>query len=121
MKPEIAKLWVEALRSGKYKQTKNKLATSEGFCCLGVLCDVAVKNGLSMEVEESGIIAGRRCTIYAGSGTYLPSVVREWSGIKSSAGEYGPGYESRCLSDDNDRGDTFEMIASTIEARVEQL
>lgn len=37
--------WIEALRSGKYKQGKHALrrvyAGSDEFCCLGVLCDVA--------------------------------------------------------------------------------
>lgn len=45
MKPteaEIALLtkWVEALESGKYKQGRGQLNASEGFCCVGVLCDV---------------------------------------------------------------------------------
>lgn len=32
--------WLEALRSGKYKQAKNTLKSADGgFCCLGVLCD----------------------------------------------------------------------------------
>lgn len=34
------KKWIEALRSGKYKQDKYQLQTSKGFCCLGVACDL---------------------------------------------------------------------------------
>lgn len=30
----------EALESGKYKQATGGLRTSEGFCCLGVACEV---------------------------------------------------------------------------------
>jgi hypothetical protein len=39
----LAKKWVEALRSGKYEQGKNKLRSNDGkqFCCLGVLCQLA--------------------------------------------------------------------------------
>jgi hypothetical protein len=34
--------WIEALRSGKYKQAKGKLRARNGaMCCLGVLCEVA--------------------------------------------------------------------------------
>lgn len=33
--------WVEALRSGKYKQAQNRLRTADGFCCLGVLCEIS--------------------------------------------------------------------------------
>ena len=46
MDPTIKKKWVEALRSGEYKQGKGRLVTykkSEGdfqFCCLGVLQNI---------------------------------------------------------------------------------
>lgn len=32
--------WIEALRSGKYKQSKKALRNDDGFCCLGVACDL---------------------------------------------------------------------------------
>jgi hypothetical protein len=34
------KEWVKALRSGEYKQTKHRLRDKEGYCCLGVACEV---------------------------------------------------------------------------------
>jgi hypothetical protein len=38
----LKKKWVEALRSGKYKQGQQRLRTTDDcYCCLGVLCDVA--------------------------------------------------------------------------------
>lgn len=37
---ELRDRWVRALRSGDYKQTKGRLRTESGFCCLGVLCDL---------------------------------------------------------------------------------
>lgn len=40
MKTELKKKWVEKLRSGEYKQTTQFLKTSNGYCCLGVLCDI---------------------------------------------------------------------------------
>lgn len=34
--------WIEALRSGKYKQGRGVLRSSDDrFCCLGVLCDIS--------------------------------------------------------------------------------
>lgn len=36
----IKKEWIEALRSGKYPQAQDRLRSSQGFCCLGVLEDV---------------------------------------------------------------------------------
>lgn len=47
---ELHKKWVEALRSGEYKQTQSKLHNEEGFCCIGVLCEV--KGMESMEKDD---------------------------------------------------------------------
>lgn len=41
MNPEWKKKWVEALRSGKYKQGKEALCFGDKYCCLGVLCEIA--------------------------------------------------------------------------------
>ncbi len=35
--------WRNALRSGKYKQTKHKLRNKWGYCCLGVFCEAVAK------------------------------------------------------------------------------
>ena len=40
MKTKWRKLWIKALLSGEYDQTFGSLHTKEGYCCLGVLCDV---------------------------------------------------------------------------------
>ena len=41
MKENIKQEWLTALRSGKYSQAKRSLKTKDGYCCLGVLCDIA--------------------------------------------------------------------------------
>lgn len=50
MKVEIAERLVEALRSGEYVQGRNKLTGYDRgikkFCCLGVLCDLAVNDNV---------------------------------------------------------------------------
>ena len=39
MDPEQRRVWVEALRSGKYEQTGGQLFNGENaYCCLGVKC-----------------------------------------------------------------------------------
>jgi len=43
MNPELKKKWVDALRSGEYKQGKSYLRSSDSYCCLGVLADVIIK------------------------------------------------------------------------------
>ena len=35
------KQWIEALKSGKYKQTTQVLGNTVGHCCLGVACEIA--------------------------------------------------------------------------------
>jgi len=51
--PENIQKWVDALRSGHYKQVKDTLKGkmedgTVGFCCLGVYCDI---NGREVKTE----------------------------------------------------------------------
>jgi hypothetical protein len=34
--------WLAALRSGKYKQAKGTLQNENGYCCLGVACEILI-------------------------------------------------------------------------------
>lgn len=43
---------VAELRTGDHRQARKFLATEEGFCCLGVACEVAMAGGLDMVKEE---------------------------------------------------------------------
>jgi hypothetical protein len=38
--------WLAALRSGEYQQGKGQLNCDNTYCCLGVACDIAVKEGM---------------------------------------------------------------------------
>jgi hypothetical protein len=63
MNERIKKLWVEVLRSGKYPQGRGKLVRvmggePVGFCCLGVLCELAVGEGVAEWQKWAGIEAG---------------------------------------------------------------
>lgn len=42
-KKDIQK-WIDTLRSGKYSQAKYTLQTRTGYCCLGVACDIFIKD-----------------------------------------------------------------------------
>lgn len=74
------KLWIEALRSGKYKQIRHRLATSEGYCCLGVACFTAKQNGVGIDVSTDGL--GR--LKFDGERLTLPESVKKWLGITRS-------------------------------------
>lgn len=45
MDEAVKSKWLEALRSGQYRQGRGALRDNQdGFCCLGVLCDIIDKD-----------------------------------------------------------------------------
>jgi hypothetical protein len=76
MNERIKKLWVEALRSGKYKQGRGKLRNeSNEFCCLGVLCNLHAQ-------EHPDIAAAQTSqTEYMGSSAMPSDAVCDWAGL----------------------------------------
>lgn len=106
MNPEIKQQWVAALRSGEYKQGDAYLRQGDSFCCLGVLCDVAVKAGLNVHVKSSAV-----STLYDGHSAFLPDSVQDWAGLASCDPRAG----NMELSTRNDTGSTFEEIADLID------
>lgn len=110
MNQEVKALWLEALRSGDYRRAEGKLhrtANGEEYCCLGVLCDLAVKAGLPVEVEP----ALRAYMRYDGFPDTLPESVMEWAGLMDSSPDTPHG-ELVALNDD---GMSFDDIANVIE------
>lgn len=56
MNPKVGLMWAEALESGEYEQGRGLLTERlpdgvERDCCLGVLCKLAIKAGVKVEVE----------------------------------------------------------------------
>ena len=93
MDQKLKQDWVEALRSGKYKQGRLALykPCSEAYCCLGVLCKVAGKECYPKDDRGSG---------YNWIHTVLPGAIPR-------------------LADMNDReGKTFNEIADYIETNL---
>jgi len=116
MKKSIAKKWVKALRSGAYQQGTSQLVDeNDNFCCLGVLCNLAVDEGIGEWVRGSG------GWVFKTEGDVddqvLPLEVRLWAGMSSTAGEI----KDDCLTELNDTGKSFKEIASIIEKNVEKL
>jgi hypothetical protein len=79
---------VSALKSGKWVQTCGALrrggehGPGGGFCCLGVACEMAIKDGLGLPVVPS--ISGRYTygTTADSSQVKLPEVARQWYGFR---------------------------------------
>jgi hypothetical protein len=127
VKLDIAKQWTEALRSGKYRQTLNMLkntfdepsedGTKVGYCCLGVLCELAADAGILNRAENDGY------TYEDAEGTYytaLPPVVLEWAGIHFANG-WRSVDEPSLVGLNDEWGFSFEQIAEVIEKDAEKL
>jgi len=104
------KKWLEALESGEYVQTTGALCDGNGFCCLGVACDVL---GLEAEKQPSGM------WLYDGhTGCAPQSVVKNLNLIDDQGQTRDPG---KTLVDMNDGGQSFAEIAAFIRANPEKV
>jgi len=133
MKETIAKKWVKALRSGKYKQGKDLLKKitkkQEQHCCLGVLCDLynkeqKLKNKPPIKQKIERDISNRYDLVRFGTtAELLPTTVRRWAGVKTSDGMilFKDYIHRDSLSSLNDRGVTFKKIANLIEKHFKYL
>lgn len=133
---DVKELWLNALRSGKYEQGTMKLAQelydgTREYCCLGVLCDLAVKNGVCNVKWVHG-------TAYYGteeefanekaSENTLPKSVQEWIGVNSdnirvskkiNSFDDEDEFEDVMVSELNDEyGYSFDRIARLIKEQL---
>lgn len=127
MKPEIKKLWVEALRSGKYKQGRGYLHTNYGddhaYCCLGVLAEIAITNGVSVSVDSRSLDGRESCWEYGDCVEFLPETIAEWANLTTTGeytyvideGDHAGAVVSTTLADENDQGASFDELADEIE------
>ena len=98
---EVYRLWIDALRSGKYPQTIYQLKRDGKFCGLGVVCDLARKDG-GPEWDDG---------LYRDSDYQLPYQMSRFMGLTQ-------GDQNR-LADLNDKSHaTFAQIADYIEQRI---
>ena len=111
---------VKALRSGRYRQARLALHYEDGFCCLGVACDIS---GLGewragFPSRDQAYVVDER----GSSETRLPEAVMRYYGFSGPEGgrftEYSGGHRVT-LSGLNDAGASFDKIADVIEAEPE--
>ena len=76
MNKDIKKKWVDALRSGEYTQGRDALKNGDGqYCCLGVLCDLAAREGVVKETAKYGEF------YYDGASSLPPVSVMSWASL----------------------------------------
>lgn len=135
MNPEVKALWIEALRSDRFRQGGTYLCRIDDngvkrHCVLGVLTQLAVEHGICPRERARHI--GASCFLFNGSATYLPPEVRLWAGLdtdspripaKAVPAEYrhDDGDDSArtiSLVNLNDRGMTFDKLAEVIKLHL---
>lgn len=107
------KLWINALRSGNYKQGKYRLRSVDNkYCCLGVACEVAFQNGVQLQIRHHFHLY-----FYDENDGYPPMIVRDFFGLITEAGDYVQDNNLSSLSTDNDTLNyNFDEIANIIES-----
>jgi len=116
MNPEIRARWTAALRSGTYKQGEGYLRINDGYCCFGVLCELAVKARIiHLRQNDNGIWQ------YDGRADYLPEAVLDWAGLRISNPEVSTPsgmFPLAILNDGDDETEgqwSFAQIADAID------
>lgn len=121
MNEQIKTRWVEALRSKKYKQgtgyLHNRSNEQDYYCCLGVLCELAVADGVIVrkKVAFNDGYGPKGGSWQAFDRQVLPPAVMEWAELDDSCGTL-PNCDS--LTELNDEGRDFEQIADLIEEQL---
>jgi len=125
---EFKAKWLEALRSGEFKQTTGTLRAGDSYCCLGVACEVARREGLVKAEWVKGTPVNpyiNQDTFYfdEASGALPPSVSGYLTNeddpvTKVTASDDDCEYSGRTLSALNDSGMTFLEIADIIEKDI---
>ncbi len=123
MNSQIKQQWIRALKSSHYQQTTKYLRTEQGFCCLGVLCDLYAKEHDDVDWDVSNV--DDVDYEFLNAAQVLPEKVMKWAGL--SIDQKDPYYvvadeETRerhiYLSTVNDNGSTFKEIAQLIEEHL---
>lgn len=117
MDKDLKQKWLEALRSGKYKQGTGFLRRGQGgsdkFCCLGVLCDIVRPEDWLPKTDFDGVVCYKTAT-NLGTMYMPPQSVGKLLGDKLFNGVNA----TQTLASKNDDGESFEEIAKWIEENL---
>lgn len=126
MREEVKTAWTARLRSGQDRQVAGRLSDGVGgYCCLGVLCDMAEEAGVVDKTVGKHPFNGVGAVYYGDTDTVLPPAVMDWAGLSQDnpvTSEYQPLNADGSvapfrysLAELNDAGKTFSQIADVID------
>jgi hypothetical protein len=127
MDATVKKQWVDALRSGKYRQGFGALRKGLGldndqYCCLGVLCEVAGLSSNRPLGDDAYIYAFEKdkglLTSYNCSNTCLPGTLAEKLELMRVPTVHIDGFDVSLVTLNDDRKMSFKQIADIIEAQL---
>lgn len=106
-------LGTAALRSGEYPQGLGCLRDRSGYCCLGVLTEVAIANGLQGISANPGSISWS----YNGESALLLQAVADWYGLDADdpALLAPDGTITSCIEANDSYKWDFDQIADALE------
>ena len=124
MDKEVKELWLTALRSGEYQQGKGYLKLdypngSVGYCCLGVLTNIASQLGVCNKLKKDDrnrwlvseqVFPGTEFEWSRSEGAYLLGSVKDWSGVDLE--------DQFALADINDGSSDFDKVIEYIEDKL---
>lgn len=115
---ENIRKWVDALRSGEYYQGRDQLRSRQDtYCCLGVACEVAMRNNVELEVTYYDYEYRYNNERYG-----LPCPVLDWLGLDVRDNNPVVGTDTdettiRAMNANDDLGLSFAEIAVLLERR----
>ena len=109
MNVPVIEKWIEALRSGKYQQTRTVLRESfqrePQYCCLGVLCELyAAEKGIEWR-------KGTSADSILGADSRLPEAVKQWAGITQD-------HQDKLINMNDVTRYSFNQIAGSLQSRL---
>jgi hypothetical protein len=131
MNPEIKARWIAYLEDGTRTQGRKILRNEHGDqCCLDVLCEIAVEDGIINPPHFSPV---RNCYVYEGTNdpgtgyfptwdeaSLLPHVVAEWAGLDSANPSVTVTATDSFVEEFGLHGDFFNVRSEAVTVRLSE-
>ena len=123
MNSQIKQKWIDALRSGEYTQAQSKLYSGDGFCCLGVLCDIYAKEvgdiaWVKKDPSKTVDVDKWDYWYFDDQSEVLPECVSKWAELDENDPLVTKNFVLTTLSSLNDKRVEFKDLSKVIEEQL---